>query len=400
MKILQIVKKFPYPLVDGESWAIIGLAKGLKSQGTELDLLSLNTEKHQADYEAREMLNDLSLYKNISIIDVSVRPKILSALSNLTGRKSYHEQRYNKQDIHNKITQETFEKTYDVIIAESLYTVDYAYSINKLGHAKAIILLRAHNIEHLIWSRYAIRLKGLKAWYFKNQAKRLKEYESKIISKCDAILTVSDYDKDVFKGITKKVKHIISIPIAMDTLQEPEYKTEDLPFIIGFIGSLDWRPNIEGLEWFLTNIWDDFSEDYPESIFMIAGRNAKRSINLRHHNNMTWLGEIEDSDSFLSQIDVLVCPLFSGSGTRVKVLQSMRAHTPVVGSKIAFEGLSLTHDVHVLEADTKEEWNDALKRIHSRENVDRLVLNSESYLDQYHNTNELGARVLRLIEKL
>ena len=100
MKILQLCKKFPYPLKDGESIAVTYLSKALNKQGCEVTLLSMNTSKHHCNIE--ELPASYNQFKEIHVIDVDNSIKIAEAFLNLFTKKSYHVSRFISKDFEEK----------------------------------------------------------------------------------------------------------------------------------------------------------------------------------------------------------------------------------------------------------------------------------------------------------
>ena len=142
MKILQITKKPPFPLNDGESWAVRNLARSLKLYGCDIDLLSIASDIEEVERWTHEVTD---IYESIDIIRHDTQPRRLGALINLFSSKSYHQTRY--EDVKKSLDINLFDGPYDVILAETLYTMPIALSLSQnLGTP---IVLRAHNQEYL-----------------------------------------------------------------------------------------------------------------------------------------------------------------------------------------------------------------------------------------------------------
>ena len=92
MKILQLTKKFPYPLKDGEAIAITSLAKALNELNCEVSLLSMNTTKHFFDIDTLPVSFDH--YKSMDLVTVDNRLKVFDAFLNLFSSQSYHISRF------------------------------------------------------------------------------------------------------------------------------------------------------------------------------------------------------------------------------------------------------------------------------------------------------------------
>lgn len=101
MKILQLCKKFPFPLKDGESIAVTYLSNALHEQGCEITLLSMNTTKHYTDL--RSLPPDFNHYKAIYVTPLDNKIKVFDAFKNLFSRESYHIIRFVSKDFESKL---------------------------------------------------------------------------------------------------------------------------------------------------------------------------------------------------------------------------------------------------------------------------------------------------------
>ena len=149
MKILQLCKKFPFPLKDGESIAVNSLSKALHDEGCELTLLAMNTAKHY--FRGKDMPEALSHYRGVFSVDVDNRIKLKDAFLNLFSRESYHISRFISREYGQKLGQLLRRQDFDIIQLETMYLAPYIPVIRR--YTAAPIAMRAHNIEHEIWER-------------------------------------------------------------------------------------------------------------------------------------------------------------------------------------------------------------------------------------------------------
>jgi glycosyltransferase involved in cell wall biosynthesis len=109
---------------------------------------------------------------------------------------------------------------------------------------------------------------------------------------------------------------------------------------VGFIGALDWLPNMYGLNWFIEQVWPIVVDKVTDAEFFVAGRNAsEKTISGIKGHNITFSGEVESSLFFIKDKAVMVVPLFSGSGIRMKIIESMYHGKCIVATPLAAEGL-------------------------------------------------------------
>lgn len=353
MKILQLCKKFPYPLKDGESIAVTYLSKALFELGCEITLLAMNTSKHYLPIE--ELPAHYNHYKKIETVFINNHLNPWDAFLNLFTSESYHITRFISKDFEEKLIYLLQHEHFDVIQLETIYLAPYIPVIRK--YSASIISMRAHNIEHEIWERYADNISFLpKKWYMKYLNKKLKRYEMEQLNNYDILVAITERDLKKFRDMGER-KKAVSSPIGLDIR---DYMADDSCYetklTAGFIGSLDWMPNQEGLVWFLDEVWDALSEKYPDIELHIAGRNTPWWIAKRRSQKVIIHGEIPDAISFINQHPIMIVPLFSGSGMRVKILEGMALGKVVITTSLGLEGINATHHQEVIVADTPAEF--------------------------------------------
>ncbi len=359
MKILQLCKKFPYPMIDGESLAVNYLSKSLAELGCEITLLTMNTSKHYYDIPV-VLPKELSHYSDIHYVDVNNEISIKGAFQNLFSRDSYHISRYRSRQFKEKLIELLQREAFDVIHLETLYLTQFIDTIRE--YSKALIVLRSHNVEFEIWERLSEnQLSFVKKHYMSYLTKKLKRFELKQIQHIDLLLAITQRDLKTFRsyGYLQSAK---IVPVGLDT---SDYLAEDKNIYstptLSFIGSLDWIPNIEGLEWFLKDIWPQLIRKYPELTFHVAGRNMPDSLIERKEPNVFFYGEVPDAKAFINNHPITIVPLLSGSGMRVKILEGMFLGRIVITTSLGLEGINAQHKNQVLVADTVEEFVKAVE---------------------------------------
>ena len=352
MKILQLCKKFPYPLKDGESIAVTYQSKAFHEFGCEITLLAMNTTKHYT--KIGKLPNGFNHYKEIHVTDIDNRVKVLKAFVNLFSSKSYHISRFDSKEYNDKLIALLQDNEYDVIQLETLYLTPYIDTIKQ--HSNAIVSMRSHNVEFEIWERISANTKFLpKKLYLKHLTKKLKNFELTHINDYDYLVAVTDRDLQKFKKLGYKNGAMAS-PIGLQVDRYVENTTSLQGKDISFIGSMDWLPNIEGLEWFLKEVWTIFSKQNPEVKFHIAGRNTPKWITNLDLDNVVVHGEVLDALRFMQKYPIMVVPLFSGSGMRVKILEGLALGRVVVSTTVGKEGIEANHGEQIFVADTAMEF--------------------------------------------
>lgn len=358
MRILQLCKKFPYPLNDGESIAVTFLAKALRDLGHEVTLLSMNTKKHF--FDLTRLPADFDYYEQIetSYLDNSVN--YFNVLSNFFSKKSFHVSRFITDDFRQKLVHILDAGAFDMVLLETVILAPYIDIIRT--HSDALVAMRTHNVEHEIWAHIASNSKFLPKKIILNQASaRLRKFELNAMNKVDLFVAISESDLKKFKKLGLQRQSIV-VPIGLDeSLYHPDNKSFKRPLSLSFIGSLDWMPNVEGLQWFLKTAWPTISKLYPKLTFHVAGKKTPTSLINLKIPNVTIHGEVESAPDFINQHSVMIVPLLSGSGIRAKIIEGMMLGKVIITTRLGLEGIAATHLMHVLIADTPQEFVDNIR---------------------------------------
>ncbi len=352
MKVLQLCHRVPFPANDGGNIAMISLADSLISQGVFLKMLSLNTRKHHVRMNSLSEKTK-SKYNIESVnIDTSVTP--LAAFLNLFSKDSYNVKRFFSKDFEKKLTDVLKGNSWDVVLAESLFMLPYLDTIRKNSSAK--IVFRAHNVEHIIWERLAVNeKKSLKRNYLSLLAKRLKEYELQIIHKVDAILPITADDAKLFEEFECTIPMKV-VPAGIDISEYPDQINEKQEVCLFHLGSMDWRPNMEGVQWFRDECWESIHKKFPNLFLFLAGRGFPKSLMQQSPPNVFCAGEIFDARKFMMDKQIMIVPLKSGGGMRVKIVQGMALGKTIISTTIGAEGINYTNGKDILIADTCSEF--------------------------------------------
>lgn len=356
MNILQLCSKVPFPPKDGGSIAMDILTQGLIKAGNKVDVLAINTSKHFTDINnVDENYKKITNYQLV-FIDTEVKP--LDAFLNLFTSKSYNVIRFYSKSFENVLIECLQKNVYDIIQLETLWVAPYLPTIRK--YSKAKVVLRSQNIEFMIWERLAIDTKNpLKKWYLKLLAKRLKTYEYKVLNSFDAILTITEIDSNNYKkmGCTIPIYHV---PFGIDLQNYKIDQSELVKPSVFHIGAMDWRPNADGINWFLKSIWLKVVEQNKTTKLFLAGRNMPEWLLNFKMENVVIEGEVANSHQFINSKSIMIVPLNSGGGMRVKIIEGMAFGKTIISTAIGAEGIDYTNNTDLIIANTEQEFVDAI----------------------------------------
>ena len=396
MRVLQLCRKFPYPLKDGESIAVNSLSSALAQYGCEITLLAMNTEKHFA--KVPNICPELAHYHNIESVYVDNTLNAVDAFVDLISGRSYNITRFDSQKYRDKLIEMLKANDYDIVQLESSYLSIYVDTIKANSNAK--IVLRSHNLEYEIWERIAENTKrGLKSWYLNKCAERLFQFEVNQLESYDLLVSITDKDLEKYYELGYK-KDGISSPAGLDVNQykmKPTKKTMSL----SFIGSLDWIPNLNGLKWFINNVWPIVSKKNPDLKFHVAGRNLDTVLNNISSPNLIIEGEVDCAKEFISDHNIMIVPLFSGSGIRVKILEGLAMGKTVISTSLGAEGISAENGEHLLLADDIQQFVEAIQYCISEPQIieDFKVKGRNLIEDKYSNVDN-AIKLVKAYKKL
>ncbi len=400
MNILILANKPPYPAKDGSSLATLGMATGLSKLGNRVTVLAISTPKHPCKIEQIPIV--LKELIDFNLVYINTRPNPFKGIYNLLFSKwPYSIERFINHRYSHKLAEIIKANRFDIIQIEGLYIAPYLKIIKRLSNTP--IVFRSHNIEHEIWSRISMNEKNwVKAKYFVLLSKRIRRMETKISDHVDALVAISKRDEQWFvsNGFNKPS---ISIPSG--------YPSSGLTNITGlsnndicYLGSLDWIPNQEGLNWFLDKVWPKIFRTFPDLTFHIAGRNAPTSIieRLKKEKRVIFHGEVESSQEYLKNYSILVVPILSGSGMRVKIVEGMMLGKAIVTTTIGIEGIDAINHEHVIIADTPDDFTNAIDELihqprYKASIAEKARIFAMGHFDDLKITEELEVFYKRLI---
>ncbi len=386
MNILILSNKVPYPPKDGGSIATLNLALGL-AEFAKITLLTLNTSKHYSDISTIPAKISSKITFLDSFVDTKLSP--ISALKNLLFSKlPYNAERFIVKDFEEKIIQQLQQHSFDIIQLEGLYLVPYIPIIRKYSQAK--ISLRSHNVEHEIWQRtLAQETSFFKKKYIKILCSRIRRMETETLNQYDLLVPITRRDgKKLNKLGNHKPSH--TTPTGYEIAKgKPKFEKVEFPSIF-HLGALDWSPNQEGILWFINHCWPDIQKQMPSLKFYIAGRNApKWLIDKMQGENIIYQGEVESATEFVQSKALMIVPLLSGSGMRIKVIEGMALGKTIVSTSIGVEGIAIEDKKNLLLANTPEEFSKVIvENLKDEETFFKMGVEAKEFIIQnFDNLN-------------
>ena len=397
MKILIVTHLAPFPQNSGYPIVVGNTIKGLINSGHEVSLFSLNPQKHKVQHgEPDELISRIKYYCHSIDTSISFKHAVLS----LFNRKLYTVERYYSAEFERLLIKEVTEGDYDVIQFEGLFVTHYLPAIRK--HTKAKLIYRAHHIEHIVWERMAKQKNDpIKKFYLKLIARRIKDFELKQFSLFNAIAVFTNQDKETVQQHCNPAKTPVEIiPVGLDLDRyKPDHRHTKFPSLF-FLGAMDWMPNREGIEWFLENFAADLVDGDLKAPFYVAGNDIPERFDDYEVVGKIFIhGEVDDALEFVNSKAVMIVPLLSGGGMRVKIVEGMAMQKCIISTSLGVEGINYEHGTNILIANTPQEFKRAIKRCIADEHFCRRIgLSARKLVEEQHDTHKINNRLVSFYE--
>jgi polysaccharide biosynthesis protein PslH len=250
-------------------------------------------------------------------------------------------------------------RRFDVFVCDFL-----SASLNFPSRLRTPSVLFQHNVESILWQRQAAAERHfVKRLVYRLEAARMKRYERAAVGRFEHVLAVSHADRAAMAGMTA-ASRISVVPTGVDTKAfRPAARNDSPEPIVLFLGSMDWEPNVDGVQYFVDAVWPRIRATVPAAKFQVVGRNPGLAIRRLASDSIEIVGTVSSVVEYLHRAAVVVVPLRVGGGTRLKIYEAMAAAKAVVSTTIGAEGLDVTDGRDIVLADTADEFAAAVTRL-------------------------------------
>jgi glycosyltransferase involved in cell wall biosynthesis len=259
----------------------------------------------------------------------------------------------------------------DHLLAETSFNVVHADQLNMAQYALRVCgaskVLDAHNALWLLYRRLAARMKpGPGKWLLERDWRLLKAYEGQMVRVFDAVLAVSQEDREALLEAAGVERPITIIPIAVDMDEvRPAARRPGANHIL-HLGTMYWPPNIDGVMWFIHEVFPHIRQHRPDVVFDVVGSrppSALRELSQDGSGGINVTGYVADPAPYLEQAGVFVVPLRAGGGMRVKILNALAQGLPVVSTALGVEGIAAVPGRDLLTANTAETFAEVVIQV-------------------------------------
>lgn len=287
----------------------------------------------------------------------------LDYLSQLRAHPPYAVSRFADAKVQKQLQTWFREQRFDVAVCDFLDA-----AVNFPGSLKLPSVLFQHNVESEIWRRHAATAANpAKAMMYRMEFQKMLRYERAAVCKFHHVIAVSENDRSL---MTQWVDgdRVTVVPTGVDLAEyRPDPAASDAnpsAPLITFVGAMDWEPNVDGVEYFCSEVWPLIKAQVPQARFRIVGRNPDRRVQKwasdASKDSIEVTGRVPSVVEHLHQSAVVIVPLRIGGGTRLKIYEAMATAKAVVSTTVGAEGLDVHHGRDIVLADDARSFAQAV----------------------------------------
>jgi sugar transferase (PEP-CTERM/EpsH1 system associated) len=250
------------------------------------------------------------------------------------------------------------------LAGESPFDVALGYCSSTLGYLLACPararVMDFVDVDSAKWDAYSRSSAWPKSWLYRREAAAVSALEREAAGRCDAVLAVSPAETAL---LGEAAAPVLAVGNGVDTeyFAPPQGPSRSRGPALVFTGTMDYRPNVEGVGWFVREVWPRLRQRHPDLEFQIVGRDPAPEVRrLAREPGVVVTGSVPDVRPYLGAAAAAVCPLQIARGIQNKILEAMAMARPVVASSPALEGLDLRDGTEVLCADAPAEWEERI----------------------------------------
>lgn len=375
MNILIISPFSPYPLSQGGKIRIFNIIKNL-SKSNSITLAAIVNDKLHSQSEPLQQFCE-------KIIFVERPPKLWRDIFNfIFGKDPFNYVRYFSVGMKRELERLVKLKTFDIIQIEFAMMWQYVDIFNGIP-----IVLDAHNIEFEIVRQIKNTYRNpLRKLFYIIEEKKFREKEERAWRECSLCFTVSDKERNIISSYLGNPNKVFTIPNGVDLERFKYYPKTNMSKQLLFLGSMDYRPNLDSALYFLEEIFPIIHSKIKDVKLDIVGRELWRIQNHSSIKGVELHENVPEVIPYFRKADVLIVPLRYGAGTRIKILEAMAAGTPLVTTSKGCEGVGVTNGEHLLVADSPEEFASAVQRVIEDDNLrNSMTQNAREFVERNYS---------------
>jgi polysaccharide biosynthesis protein PslH len=391
MKILFLSRWFPYPPNNGSKLRVFNLLQGL-AQHHQVSLISFsdNTEVDGSTYKLQSICKEAHVvpwkpYKPNSwrayLGYLHIWPR--SFVDTFAPQMAY------------AIKAALSSNNFDLVIASQFDTAAYSRYFDSLPALFEEIELG------VLYEQYKMVRTPIKRMRYAITWKKHRRFLANLLPAFQACTVVSEQERRLLQSEIKDHGNtrLVVIPNCINLSDYNDIPENHKPETLIFTGSFTYSANYEAMLWFVEKVFPIVREKVPLVKLIITGDSGGRR--LPHVDNVHLTGFVPDIRPLISSAAVSLAPIWTGGGTRLKILEAIALRTPVVATSKGAEGLDVQHEVHLLIADTPESYAEAILQLLKNPNLGRKIAgNAYDLVKKKYDWEVVMPQFLDLVESL
>lgn len=364
MRTLFVAPFSPYPLVFGGAIRLYNLMQACR-EFSSVSLLSFESWS-EAQTEVESHLAQMC--ERVVFVPAPAGSHLRKAGSLLTPQ-SFQHLNYRSARFQDTLRRVLTDSRYDCVIVEMTPMAQY-----DLVAPDAVRILDLQNLEYeLVRRRAAHSGVGLRRLALETEWRKLHREEVAAAQRFDTVFTPSDREREIL-GTLVPGRRIVTVPNTIDPDRFVADSRDPHECQITFVGATHVDANRDGVLWFARSVLPLIQQRFPQVRFSIVGGNPPAALRaLADSPNIEVTGYVDDVGPYLANATVLVVPLRSGGGTRLKILEALAAGAPTVSTSVGAEGLDLEEGTEIAIADDPVSFADATIRVLSSQEYQRRL---------------------------
>ena len=287
------------------------------------------------------------------------------------------------------------QRRFDVAVCDFLSS-----TLNFPDRLETPTALFQHNVESILWKRKAeVEPTWMERSVFRFEYSKMRRFEPKQTRRFHHVIAVSEADRQAMSSMVD-LSHISVVPTGVD-LSKYQYDPDARPSapLIVFTGSMDWQPNIDGVEFFCKEIWPSVLAKVPKARFRIVGRDPHPRVRDLASSSVEVTGSVPSVVEHLREAAAFVVPLRIGGGTRIKIYEGMAMGKATVSTTIGAEGLDVEHGRDIILEDAPAAFANAIVALLSNENMRRNYEAAAAATARQYDWSVITQRFVEVLKK-
>lgn len=379
-RVLFVAPRLPYPIDTGGKVRTYNILKRV-AEHNRVILLTFAFSKD--DEKNSEHIKQLGV--EVVLVPKRERLSFVDFLKAATAFSPISFQRYASKGMAKALQEILSHRSIDIVHFDHIHMAQYIDAVPKNLRRNTRLRIDEHNAEHIILKRASDTTDDLLlALVYMREARVMQRTEKALIAKADEVWCVSENDKRKLSFNSQRLAakiRVVPNGVDLDMFKFAEY-TGNEDYVL-FFGSFDWKPNVDGAEFFLKDILPLVRAHKPDIKTLFIGRAVPRHLKKYEEARVRFLDAVEDIRPFIKGAALTVVPIRIGGGSRLKILEAMAIGRVVVSTTVGAEGIDYENGRDIVIADTPESFSVAVVKL----------LNNPDLLRQ------IGQNARRLIEE-